>query len=489
MAPAVRRLGAMAARVTGAGTARPRHAVVVGASMAGLCTAAALAQQGLTVTVLERDRLSPEPVHRRGVPQDAQAHVLLYRGIMLLEQLLPGFRADLLAAGAVAYDSGRMPWLGEYGWLDTRLGGYEVLSATRPLIEAVTRRRVTALSGVEVRDDVTVTGLTRTTEGWQTRVASGGRPSTDVEGAAGDLVVEKVAGDLVVDASGRSSRLAHWGVVAEPPTLEEVDARVGYASRLYREVRPVPVRTGLMILAAADNGTAGLAVPVEHGQWLVAAAGFGDRRPPRDTPGFVRFLSGLRDPALADLVALLEPVGEVSIHRQTANRRHRWDRVPGWPGGLLVVGDALCSLDPVYGQGITVAAEQATALGAALRRGRPVDRGLQHRMVELTQTPWEIATTGDLGQPTCPSEPGPAQRFSAAWVTRLSRLAAAGHPRATAALLAVNNLMAPPVSLLHPALVLAGARPSPTGRLPRPSVLEELSRRRRQRPPEDPAAV
>lgn len=449
--------------------------------MAGLCAAAALARQGVTVTVLERDRLSEEPTHRRGVPQDAQAHVLLYRGITVLEQLLPGFRTDLLAAGAVAYDSGRMPWLGEYGWLDTRLDGYEVLSATRPLMETVTRRRVAELAGVEIRDGSTVTGVHGMTSGW--RVEIGHRD--DVAAAAPDPVV----GDLLVDASGRSSRLLHWGVVPAPPAIEEVDARVGYASRLYRECRPLPVRTGLMILADAESGTAGLAVPVEHDQWLVAAAGFGDRRPPRDTDGFERFLSGLRDPAIADLIGLLEPVGDVSIHRQTANRRYRFDRVPEWPEDLLVVGDALCCLDPVYGQGITVAAQQALALGEAVARGHRVDRGLQRRMVDLTATPWAIATTGDLRQPTCTSEPAPAQRVSAAWVGRLSRLAAAGHPRATAALLAVNNLMAPPASLLHPALLLAGARPSPAARLARPAVLDDLSRLRRPLPPADPAAA
>lgn len=449
--------------------------------MAGLCAAATLARQGLTVTMVERDRLSPRPEHRRGVPQDIQAHVLLYRGITVLEELLPGFRADLLAAGAVAYDSGRMPWLGEHGWLDTRLDGYEVLSATRPLMETVTRRRVTELAGVAIRDGSTVTGIGRTPTGWRVRIDH----SDESTAAAADEVV----GDLLVDASGRSSRLSRWGVLTAPPEMEEVDARVGYASRLYRERRQLPVRTGLMILADTASGTAGLALPVEHGQWLVAAAGFGDRRPPRDTDGFDRFLSGLRDPAIADLVGLLEPVGEVSIHRQTANRRHRFDRVREWPENLLVLGDALCSLDPVYGQGITVAAQQAEVLGEAVRRGHRVNRALQRRMVGLTDTPWAIATTGDLRQPTCTSEPGPAQRVSAAWVGRLSRLAAAGHPRATAALLAVNNLMAPPTSLLHPALLLAGARPSPTARLDRPAVLDDLSRLRRPLPPADPAAA
>ena len=447
-----------------------RTAVVIGASMAGLCMAAALARHGFTVTVLERDELGREPSHRRGVPQDTQAHVLLYRGLTVIEDLLPGFREDLLAAGAVPYDSGRMPWLGEYGWSCTDQVGYEVLSATRPLMEAVTRQGVSGLRGVQIRDGVTVTGLRRIGDGWQTEI--------------GDAALKS---QLVIDASGRSSRLTRWSVVAQDPIEEEVDAHVGYACRLYRERHPLPVRSGVMILASAEGGKAGLAVPVEQRQWLVAGAGFGDRRPPRDEDGFGEFLTDLRDPAIADLVALLEPVSDVRIHRQTANRRRRWDRVRHWPRGLLVVGDALCSLNPVYGQGITVAAQQAQMVSRALERGHPVDRALQRRMVAVTEAPWSIATTADLRQPTCPGEPSPVQRLSIAWVARLSRLAAAGDSRASAALLAVNNLMASPVSLLHPALLLAGSRSLPPNRLARPHVLDELSRARRDQPPADPA--
>lgn len=449
-----------------------RSAVVIGASMAGLCAASALAASGFQVTVLERDELSGRPRNRRGVPQDSQAHILLYRGMTVLEELLPGFRTDLLAAGAVAYDSGRMPWLSEYGWLDTELVGYEVVSATRPLMETVARGRVGGLSAVRLRDRVTVTGLERAGEGWLVRTEAG-----------------LLATRLVIDASGRSSRLPHWAAVSKEPTEEEVDARVGYASRLYRERRPMPISTGVMIFASPDNATAGLALPVEDRRWLVAAAGFGDHRPPREEAAFLRFLDDLRDPAIADLVAMLEPAGDVSIHRQTANRRRRCDRVADWPTGLLVVGDALCSLNPVYGQGITVAAQQAQVLGVALRRGRPVDRALQRLLFDATEAPWSIATTADLRQPTCPGRPNPVQRLSLAWGARLSRLAAAGDPRATSAILAVNNLMAPPTSLLQPALVLAAGRPLPSTRLPRPTVLEDLRRARREQPPAGPATV
>ena len=318
----------------------------------------------------------------------------------MIESLLPGFRDDLLAAGAVPYDSGRMPWLGEYGWSSTGQAGYEVLSATRPLMEAVTRKRVTGLDGpADSRR-----GDRHGSEPDRRRLADRDRRRLSL------------SSQLVIDASGRSSRLSRWSVVPQDPIEEEVDAHVGYACRLYRELYPLPVRAGVMILASAECGRAGLAVPVEQRQWLVAGAGFGDRRPPRDEDGFGEFLTDLRDPAIADLVALLEPVSDVSIHRQTANRRRRWDRVPHWPTGLLVVGDALCSLNPVYGQGITVAAQQAQVVSRALERGHPVDRALQRRMVAVTEAPWSIATTADLRQPTCPGEPNPVQRISVAWV-------------------------------------------------------------------------
>ena len=447
-------------------------AAVIGASMAGIFAAAALARSGFTVTVLERDRLPSAPRGRRGVPQDAQAHILLYRGMTAIEGLLPGFRRGLLARGAVPFDSGQMPWLGEHGWLEVSPSSIEVVSATRPLMEAVARSRLGELPGVAICDERTVTGLQRTAAGWL------------VHGSGGSVDAQ-----VVIDASGRSSRLPHWMPGLGRPPEQQVDARVGYSGRLYAERDPLPVRTGIMIMSSPGTGTAGLALPVEDRGWLVAAAGFGDRRPPRDEAGYNRFLAGLRDPAIADLTAALRPVSAVSVHRQTGNLRRRWDRVGDWPDGLLVIGDALCALDPIYGQGITVAAQQAQALAAALRRGRRVDRSLQRTMVAATEVPWSIATTADLRAPTCEGRPTVGQRLSMAWSDRLAVLAAAGNRRANRAIASVYHLTASPAALLHPALLLAAARPLPANRLPRPTVLEDLRRVRRERPPVGPAGA
>ena len=192
--------------------------VVIGASLAGLFAAAAAASEGRRVAVLERDVLPNRPQPRAGVPQGRQPHVFLYRGLLDINELLPGLRQNLLDLGAVPFNTGDLPWLGEPGWFP--------------------------------------------------------------KGADGSCFES----DLVVDASGRGSRLPHWLVDLglEPPPTFAIDAHVGYATRMYLggpRARELP---GVVVAATPTTLTGGLALAVEGRQWLVLAAGFGDRRPPRD---------------------------------------------------------------------------------------------------------------------------------------------------------------------------------------------------------------
>ncbi len=169
--------------------------LVVGAIVAGLFAAAAAANAGCEVIVLEQDEVSDDVGPHRGVPQGRQPHVFLYRGLLALEELLPGIRNDLLGRGAVTIDTGNLAWLGEQGWMATGKPSFEIVSMTRPLFDDVVRRRVVALPGVEIRGGVRGSGLLRSNGGWSVQIA-GGEPVEDV--------------DLVVDASGRSSRLPTW---------------------------------------------------------------------------------------------------------------------------------------------------------------------------------------------------------------------------------------------------------------------------------------
>jgi 2-polyprenyl-6-methoxyphenol hydroxylase-like FAD-dependent oxidoreductase len=440
-----------------------RRVVVLGASLAGMFAAAACSGAGHTVTILERDVLPSKPRPRAGVPQGRQPHALLYRGLLALEELLPGLGAELRAAGAVDLDTGDLAWLGEVGWSPFRRRQFGVLSLTRPLLEHLVLQRIRHLPGAAVLDGNRVVSL-----------RPGGHRRWQVVTADGSVH----HADLVIDASGRGSRLPAWlaEVGVGPVAVSEVDARTGYATREYAVPPGRLVPAGVVVLQTPETPTGGLALPVEGDRWLVTAVGSGEHRPPRDTDGFESFLRSLRDPAVAEVVAGAQPLTDVAVHRQTAGRRHHYERVHRWPSGLLAVGDAFCAFNPVYGQGVTVAACEAVLLRRALARDLPAgtERRLLRDYARLTALPWGIATGEDLRLPTSDGSPSRAQTLTGWWSREVARLSAHGNDRAQWALTRVYHLMASPLVLLHPALVTAAARARMSGygpRNPRPQLV------------------
>ena len=232
------------------------------------------------MTVLERDELPDAPHPRRGVPQGAQVHLMLERGWSAAEELLPGLRAELLDYGAARFNSGRMPWLGEYGWLDTNLPGFELVSVTRPLLELHHPPPRAATTEVAALLGTTRRGMTNSRR-------TGGR--------CGPQRVELTA-DLVVDASGRSSRLPYLAGRSRHhvPEPEVVDAHLGYATRLYAAPAPCRCEPASSSRGTPETGTGGLAMPVERRP--LAADGRRVRRPPAASRS-ARFLGFLAGPA------------------------------------------------------------------------------------------------------------------------------------------------------------------------------------------------
>ena len=416
---------------------------VIGASTTGLFAAAAAAGSGRSVTVLEKDDLPSGPVPRPGVPQGEQPHVFLHRGLVAAEQLLPGFRDDLLSVGAVAFDTSDMAWLGEQGWADRTSRSFEVVSASRPLLEATLRRRVVGLPDLQIVSGRPVVGLETAGTGWTVRTADGG----------------EFDADLVIDASGRNSRLAVWlgdrlsGVVR----TTEIDARVGYATRRYRGDPQIGSIPGVLIASTPTTPRGGLAISVEDGHWLIGALGVGDDRPPRDLAGFEAFLATLRDPALARMAQRLQPAGDVHVHRQTANRRRHYDERSDWPDDVVVMGDAFCAFNPVYGQGIAVGACEAVLVRDAINSGMTpgAARRLLRQFARLVALPWSVATASDLQYPTCQQSPTRLGALQDNWARQLEKLSVHGNTRAAVARASVYHLMAPPRRLLHPALIWA----------------------------------
>jgi 2-polyprenyl-6-methoxyphenol hydroxylase-like FAD-dependent oxidoreductase len=435
---------------------RGGHAVVIGAGLAGLMAARVLAGHVERVTVLDRDRFLDRPGFRPGVPQSRHLHVLLGRGLECLEQLVPGFEADLVAAGAPVVEGSESLWLNAAGWCRRYRSPIRLLGATRELIEWQARARVTALDNVEVLEGRETVGLLADRRrDAVTGVRLGGR------GGDGE-----VSADFVVDASGRSSRSPQWlaALGYQPPAETSINPLLGYASRQYRIPAGFQADWRMLVINAKPPGNprAGALVPVEGGRWMVALVGAGRDYPPTDDAGFLDFAGGLRSRLLYEVIKDAEPLSPAYGYRQTDNRRRHFERLRRWPDRFVVVGDASCTFNPIYGQGMTVAAMTAVALDHSLRRHRrrsEVDldglaRRFQRQVARTNAGAWTMATSEDLRYPwTQGARPDLPTRIMHRYADRVLEVAN-GNPRVNTAFVNVVNLRDPPTSLFRPGVLL-----------------------------------
>ena len=431
------------------------RAVVLGASMGGLLAARVLADFYRTVTVVERDVLPRDPVNRRGVPQGRHPHALLGRGVAILAELFPGFFDQLVADGAVKWDDGDLSrfWSTFGGHLMVRsatvpdpvwLVDYHV---SRPLLEFSVRREVLAIPNVEFLEDHDVVGLTVDLDRNRITGARVVRHGDDGE--------TLLAADLVVDATGRGSRtplfLEEFGY-GRPP-VDELEVRIAYATmpvrvprgmlrELVLTVHPVPSRPTTFAMFAGEDDT-----------YLVLGGTVGGQEPPADRAALLDFIAEFAPRHALAAVRAGEPLGEVTHYRIPSNRWRRYDKLARTPDGLLVFGDAICSFNPIYGQGMTVSALDAVALRDCLRRG---STDLPRRYFRASAKPigvaWQIAAASDLA---FPEVQGKRTRLMGV-TNRLVDWALAAcesDPVVAGRFFKVNGLVDAPVRLAHPEFV------------------------------------
>ncbi|MFP8960685.1 FAD-dependent oxidoreductase [Streptomyces nanhaiensis] len=453
------------------------HAVVIGAGLAGLTAARALADAYDRVTVLDRDTLPTDPAPRRGVPQSRQLHVLLARGAQALEELFPGFLEELLAAGATRADTqGEAHWYLDGHLLRPAPSGVISYGASRPRVEHHVRARVDALPGVEVRGRTEVLGPVTTPD--RRRVTGVRvRPRADGAGDAGGGGEETVPADLVVDASGRGSRAPAWlEELGYPrPRQTRVRADVVYVTRHFRrEPHHLGGRSGVALVPFPGLPRGGAIVSERDDRFAVVLFGLLGEEPPADEAGMLAYAETLPGPDVAEVLRTAEPLNEPVRMRYPASTRHHYEKLDRHLGGLLVAGDALCSFNPTYGQGMTAAAQQAIVLRALLARGRERGWGLERgrgldadglprrffrAAARVVDTPWLLAAGGDLRFPEAEGRRGPADGLLDRYLTRY-RAAASVDPVLGRTFLAVAHMLQPPARLMSPGHVLRVLRAS-----------------------------
>lgn len=423
-----------------------RHLLVVGGGIGGLLAASALAARFERVTLLERDHYphhsgGGEPPSRRGAPQSRCLHLLMAAGAAAFDDLIPGWRAELVALGAIPFDVSadaalRVP----SGWLPRSPSGIGTYASSRALLEDVMRRHLARQPGVHVREGHAVVGLL----GDRT-----GERVVGVHAVSDDAGEAHVLADLVVDASGRSSGLPTW-LDAFPgrlgSLLEQTVVESGrrYVSRWFHlPPAEAPDWQCLSVAPAAASDRGAIMLRAERDFWGVVLVGSAAESMPDDDRGFVAFSGSLGDARLHEALRHAMPVSAIHHYAAGSSRMRHYQRLPTWPMGLVAIGDAVCALDPYFGLGMTAAARGVVLLNQFVDRHPGSERSsleFQRELASLNTAPWRLATGHDPDGRT-------VQRDE----THLARLYAAA-PRSSSiahALLAVQHLLRPAESLME----------------------------------------
>jgi flavin-dependent dehydrogenase len=366
-----------------------QHAIVIGAGAAGCLAARVLSDHFEQVTILDRDtEASSRDRIRRGIPQANHVHNVLLLGNRILEKLFPDFFGDEFAQARapeieVSQDQ-RM--LGPFGWNPFYPTGWRFRGYSRKLFDRVLIQETQKLANVKILFGQDVQGLLLST-------------SRRVEGVVTQN--QTLTADLIVEASGRGTKLEHWLNQADAGTLpvRRVATPDGYATRIYRLDGEPPEWKQFAILRKPPERTRGAYIlSVEENRWIVTLVGGQGDFPPGDEDGFLKFAQSLATSDVIDFLKRAVPEDKIHIYRKMENVCRLVHRTPNWPDNLIVMGDALCTFNPVYGQGITTAAVSAMYLKKTLLRanGPGWERRFHRSLIRILAAPWLLSVRQDL---------------------------------------------------------------------------------------------
>lgn len=380
------------------------QAVVIGAGIAGLSAAQALAGRFEKVVLLDRDPPSRPALPRPGVPQGRQTHLLMAGGFAALRQLFPGLERDLEGAGAVPYDAGRdlrleLPGAGA---LPKRAFGFGSYAATRPMLEHLINRRVVARDDVELRYGCRAIEIGTRSDG---SIVTGVR----YEGPDGQI--DQIDADLVIDASGRATPTLYWlRANGRPaPAQTTIGVELGYATAAFLIPKAVDLDfVGVATLADAPHSSrSGYLIQLGGGVWQALMVGRGRDRPPSELESFLAFAESLASPSIATALKAGYVVSRIERFGFPESVWRHFHRSPALPAGLLPIGDAICRLNPVYGQGMSIAAQQARLLQDAISGYADgiagifrTSRDFLARAERLVASPWATSALPDFVYPS-----------------------------------------------------------------------------------------
>jgi 2-polyprenyl-6-methoxyphenol hydroxylase-like FAD-dependent oxidoreductase len=429
------------------GQAGRDRAIVTGGSIAGLTAARVLSDHFREVIMVERDQFGAVGEHRRGVPQGRHTHGLLAGGLRALEGFFPGLFDEAQRAGGLAVDLTRdAHWCFEGGEYRRFASDLEGLLLSRPLLEGIIRERVRRIPNVHFWEGCQVRGLIS---------SSDNRRITGIQ-IEGDMGTQPVLAGLVIDATGRGSHSPSWleALGYRAPKEERVEVNVSYATcHFLRTPEHLDGASLASIPATPDNKRGGILLAQEGSRWVVTLSARSGEKVPTDLGSFVEFARTLPARHIYNVISRAQAIDQPQSARFTASVRRRYEHMNRFPEGFLVLGDAICSFNPVYGQGMTVATLEAVELDKALREGsRKLAQKFFARAAKIVDAPWSMAAGNDLRMPDVPGKK-PVMGRVLHWYFAKLNMAARYDMNAVMAFQKAKNLLAPPQSLFKPQLI------------------------------------
>ena len=433
------------------------HAVVIGSGMSGLVAAAELAQSMARVTLIDRDAIAETPADRNGVPQSWHFHGLLAGGLEVMMKLFPGFDDDLAAAGSLR------PSPEEFYAYTAEGKSYSIMRfqpepsapppgfppmyiQSRRLLERCLRNRVEQVPNITTRYECMVRELA---------IDNG-----EIVGVI-DADGKTIEADLVIDATGRVSRTLGWldKLGYERPEESHIHCEFAYTSLFLRPNDPSKFTDVGFFVGTHPEGEyrnrGGALVRMEDGLMLGMIAGrFGDQ-PPSTYEGYLEYAKTLIEPRFHELISDAEPLGDPHHFRFPKSIRRHYERLDRFPEGLLPIGDAISHNNPVYGQCMSSAAQQAQSLGELVSARAAAGDSLSGlwrdyfpAVYEVTRAPWLFAALADFARPECTGDFPAEEQSSVELLMRLSELGDEGNAEAALVLANVGSLRAP-LSAIH----------------------------------------
>jgi 2-polyprenyl-6-methoxyphenol hydroxylase-like FAD-dependent oxidoreductase len=429
-----------------------QHALVMGGSFAGLLTARVLSNHFAKVTIVEKDPVLHEPHSRKGQPQTRHLHGLLPSGLGILSHYFPSLTKEIEDHGANVIDFAQtMNWYAYGGFKKTFVMGIDGVSISRPLLEHLVRERVLALTNIQLLDGTVVKQITT---------------SQDLQEVTGIVAEEKSSGrreilnaDLIVDATGRGSHTPLWLKELGYGELQvnEIKINVVYTTCLYKR-DPEDVRGKSWMLCSPQipkEARFGAVFPIEGNRWMVTVGGWHGEHAPAEENGFLTFVKSLPNPNIYDIVSKSEPQSEFMTYNFPYSIRRYYERLKRFPLRYLVLGDAISSFNPIYGQGMSSACLQAVVLDKVLSEnidGEKMAKTYFKRIAKIIDNIWQIATGEDFRFPQTIGKRPLGINMVNKYITQVHR-ATIKDEIVCKAFLKVMALLEPPASLFQPGIL------------------------------------